>query len=221
MRPLKLGRIPAFDDRSKEFGVRRLMAAAPPRSMEWYCPVQLNQGHLSACVGFSWCHFLAAMPQPVSQVTEDKAVSLYRHAQTIDEWPGESYEGTSVIAGVKAVQQKYPGLIDGYNWAFGIDDVVMAIGYIGPVVLGINWYNSMFEPDEFGRISPVGVATGGHAILAKGVNVEDRLIRLHNSWGPDWGFIGDCFISFDDLERLLKEDGDACVAVGKHMGALA
>lgn len=220
MKPLMLGRLPSFDPRSREFGVSRLMAAAVPRSMEWYCPIQLDQGHLSACVGFSWSHFLAAMPQPVSGVTEEKAIGIYRHAQTIDEWPGEKYEGTSVLAGVRSIQERYPGLIDAYYWAFNINQVIMALGYIGPVVLGIPWYNSMFSPDERGVITPKGVTTGGHAILAKGVNVEDKLVRLHNSWGPDWGFMGDCFISFDDLTQLLREDGDACVATGKHMGKL-
>lgn len=221
MKPLKLGRLPSFDDRSRNFSVRRLMSAQPPRSQEWYCPLQLDQAHLSACTGFAWAHFLAAMPQPVSEVTAEKAIGIYRLAQTLDEWPGEAYEGSSVTAAVKAVQQRYPGLIDAYHWAFGIDDLVMALGYVGPVVLGIPWYNSMFDPDWKSVIHPSGVATGGHAILASGVNIEDRLVRLHNSWGADWGLVGDCFISFDDLARLLREDGEACVATGKHMGALA
>jgi hypothetical protein len=86
------------------------------------------------------------------------------------------------------------------------------------VILGVDWFNNMVDPDENGIIRASGYVLGGHAILANGVNVKKKLVRLHNSWGPDWGLNGDCFISFDDLAKLLRRNGEACVPLSRAVG---
>jgi hypothetical protein len=132
----------------------------------------------------------------------------------LDPWPGDSYEGTSVLAGIKALQSLYPHAIPEYRWAFGIDDVIDTLGYFGPLVLGVPWYDGMYEPDQNGFIHAKGKVVGGHAILARGVSISRAAVLLHNSWGQAWGPLnGDCYISFDDLNKLLHEDGEACVPV--------
>lgn len=215
----RLDRLISFDPRSKLHPITAILPAVAirPRSYQWRCKEFLDQGQEGACVGFGWSHELAARPVEVKNVTNESAFTLYRLAQKLDDWPGENYEGTSVLAGAKAVQQLYPGEMQGYKWAFSIEEVVATIGYFGPVVLGIHWYDKMFNPDEEGFIHVAGSLAGGHCILARGVNVKGKFITLHNSWGPTWGMQGECRISFDDLSVLLRQDGEACVPLGRRI----
>lgn len=206
----RLDRLVKFDERSRNFPIRTILGGKP-RSYTWRCPVWLDQGREGACTGFSVAHEIAARPS-VSAVDASLAQRLYRRAQQIDEWPGEAYEGSSVLAAMKAATEE--GYFSQYRWAFGIDDLIMAVGS-GPAVLGINWYEGMFDVDSSGWIHVDGEVAGGHAILCHGVSLKGRCFKLHNSWGRSWGVDGECKISFEDTERLLNEQGEACVPISR------
>lgn len=216
---MRLGRVPEFDERSRAFPIRSLLPPRAPRSYTWSCKATLDQGTEGACVGFSWTHERIARPV-VGWGDAAAARSLYHAAQGLDPWAGGAYpgadpfyEGTSVLAGAKAAQNA--GHFTEYRWAFGLDDVLLTLGYRGPVVLGLDWHEDMFDPDADGLLHVSGGVAGGHAILANGVSVRRRLVRLHNSWGADWGLDGEAFIGFDDLDRLLAADGEACIPTGR------
>jgi hypothetical protein len=220
-----LDRVPFFDERSRNFPIRELVTARKPRSYTWALNYRvLDQGSEGACVGFGVSHELIAKPVAVEGVDEDFARAIYHEAQRIDEWPGGSYEGgepfyegTSVLAGVKVAQRL--GHYSAYRWAFGLDDLILALGYAGPAVLGLNWYTGMFDADGEGRIHANGSVAGGHCIVALGVSLKRRQVLLANSWGPSWSTArwgdnrlrGHCTISFDDLGLLLDEQGEACI----------
>jgi C1A family cysteine protease len=71
----------------------------------------------------------------------------------------------------------------------------------------------MFTPDEKGIIHPnAAQAVGGHAVLINGVNMVKKLVRIKNSWGRSWGDNGHCWLSFADLDALLKDNGEALIA---------
>lgn len=207
-----LDRVPQFDERSRAFPVRQVVrAAAKPRGYTWSCGTYLDQGSEGACVGFAWAHELVARPSVITGFTAADARQIYLGAQRVDEWPGEGYSGTSVLAGAKVVAGL--GYVSEYRWAFGLDDLILAVGYKGPAVLGLNWYEGMFDPDADGHLRPTGRLAGGHAILCRAVSVRDRRFLLHNSWGSDWGLKGTAWVSFEDMDRLLREQGEACIPV--------
>lgn len=219
----RFDRLVRFDERSRAFPVRELFDTEPLSSKKWRCDVHLDQGAEGACAGFGVTHELVAHPKAVDGLDAKFArEQIYWEAQKIDSWPGGSYpgaspfyEGTSVLAAIKVAQKL--GYFDEYRWAFGLDDVVTTLSQLGPVVLGVNWYEGMSRPDSAGLIRVSGTKLGGHCILAKGVKVKKQQIMLHNSWGPNWGPIGgDCFISFADLDRLLSESGEAVIPIGRH-----
>jgi hypothetical protein len=208
---IKFGRLVEFDKRSRNFPMRSLLRGLVPRSYTWRCSINLDQGSAPACVGFSITHEAAARPVEVQGLDGKVALSIYRRAQKLDEYPGEDYDGTSVLAGMKAAMEKK--WYSEYRWAFGEPDLLLSVGYKGPAVLGINWYSGMMDPDSKGIIRPTGQVEGGHAILCNGISVRSGLYRLHNSWGTGWGLGGDCFISRDDMSRLLSEEGECCIPV--------
>lgn len=218
----RLDRLVEFDEQSREYPIQEALAATTPRSYTWRTNSWLDQGREGACVGFAVAHELAARPAEVQGLTNDFArTRIYWEAQKIDPWaggayPGASpqYEGTSVLAGVKIAHGL--GYFKEYRWCFGIDDVVMALGYNGPVLLGIPWYSGMYSPGADGFIQPTGSVVGGHAILAKAVNVKDRTITLHNSWGRDWGRDGAARITWDHLSTLLQQRGEGVTMIKRR-----
>lgn len=213
--PRVFDRLVQFDARSRAFPVRALIAkAAKPRSYTWSVPVQLDQGSEGACVGFAVSHEAAARPVAVPGVTNEVARGVYHAARTLDEWEGEDYEGTSVLAGMKAGQQRK--WYAEYRWAFSLEDVILAIGYHGPCVLGLNWYTGMMQLDDKGFLRPTGIVVGGHAILANRVNVREKWVGLHNSWG---GAVNGK-LTFDDLGMLLHQQGEACIPVKRAKGVV-
>lgn len=205
-----------FDPRSRDYPIRALLEPKPLRSYTWGCPVRLDQRKEGACVGFAWTHELAARPKTHSLVTEALARTLYREAQLLDPWPETPpEEGTSCLAGAKAaVARRYLGE---YRWCFTGRDLALAVGYSGPVVLGLNWRAGMMKTDSSGYVHATGAIVGGHAILCNGYSVTMNRFRLVNSWGPSWGVNGECLISENDLSMLLADDGEACVPVVRNL----
>jgi hypothetical protein len=216
----RLTRIQQFDPRSRNYPVTATIAAnKKPRSYTWGCSTHLDQGSDGACTGAAFTHELIAKPSVVKNVDMTFAKEqVYWEAQRTDSWPGGSYpgaspfyEGSSVLAAAQVVKKL--GYIREYRWAFGLHDLIMAVGYRGPAVLGVDWYSDMYDTDKDGFISATGQFTGGHAILCKGVNLKGEYFVLHNSWGPTWGNKGDAKISFADMDFLLQSQGEACVPV--------
>lgn len=172
------------------------------------------------CTGFAVSHELVAQPVVVKKGVDNTFAreQIYWEAQKIDPFDGGAYpgaiplmEGSTVLAAMKVA--KNLGYITEYRWAFGIEDVKQAISQLGPVVLGIKWYEGMAQPSPCGMLHPTGEIRGGHAILAKGIRVKRQTIVLHNSWGEGWGDNGTAEIHWDDLDFLLKKGGDAAIPV--------
>jgi hypothetical protein len=212
-----LDRIVKFDERSRNYPIRTLISkSSKPRSYTWACDLNLDQGPDGACTGFAVAHEAAAKPKKVKDLNYYSAMGIYNRAKQLDEWVGEDYEGSSVLAAMKAAVEK--NWYSEYRWAFGEKDLSMAVGHYGPAVLGINWYTGMFDVDSEGTIKPTGKIEGGHAILCNGYSFTKKMYRLHNSWGSQWGIDGYCFIKAEDLSNLLNEQGEACVTVGRLLG---
>lgn len=160
------------------------------------------------------------------------ALDLYSLATTKDndgipgEYPPED-TGTSGVGIAKAMQER--GGIERYNWTFTFNDFLAAL-QTQPIMLGTNWYDSMFEYDSNGfviepnfKAEPVG----GHAFLAfaQRWNYKDHPLAIgctnhwvwddNSPWGVRISSHDGCFwIAGDWSEQLLiHEQGDSLVPV--------
>lgn len=210
----RLDRLVEFDDRSRNYCLTSTIPTEQqtPRSFSWDCPLHLDQGTEGACAGFGSSHLMAAEPLPMTGLGYGYARQLYFEGQKIDNWPGGSYpgaepryEGTSLLAVLKVL--KSMNLISEYRWTFSLQEMIMGVGYFGPALLGVPWFQGM-QPDRYGFIKVRGRQTGGHCLLCKGVNIDKEYFILHNSWGKDWGRGGDCYITWADMDKLISIDGE-------------
>lgn len=188
----------------------------------------LDQGDLGSCTGnaaegvLGTSPFFEAIPTTVlgrptgnAQVDEDQAVALYSAATALDGYDGgyppddTGSDGLSVAKAAKAAE-----LISGYQHATSLEAALTALAS-GPVITGINWYDSFDEPGSDGliRITKRASVRGGHEIELEELDVDNRLVWLTNSWSTGWGVYGRACIGWDDFGRLLDEQGDVTAFV--------
>lgn len=225
-----LGRIVVIDERDKNFPISTLLEESVdemvdlPRRFWWSDGWWGNQGSMPSCVAFAWMHFLE--DGPVIQDDADRSSGkpffntkeFYDLCQKHDKFRGENYDGTTVRAGAKILN--HLGVIKSYRWAYSIDDVIKTVKYIGPMVVGTDWFLNMSNPDKNGKIYATGRNLGGHSYVINGLDDEQRLLRIKNSWGRGWGKEGYAYISYDDFSMLLTNGGEACIAFENKMSSV-
>jgi hypothetical protein len=217
-----LGRRYAPDERDRRFLLREVTPVVRALPDSIYYPIRqapLDQGNTGTCVGHGWRHFLQAAP--IMTRNGPTALDIYDGAIVIDEWDDNDVDpdrqfGTSVRAAVKVLQKL--GHIAEYRWAWSADEMrrfLLSGG--GPVVVGTTWYEQMMSPED-GFIKIGGSAVGGHAYLIIGCDFGRRnAFRILNSWGRSWGENGRAWIHFDEMERLIKDDGEVACATEQKL----
>lgn len=222
--------VPSFDDRSRQYPIRTAVVPGVRRNKLWSVGPTLNQGREGACVGYGWAAEALSTPVRVDlnrvaatipRTPREFAQGIYYRAKQIDYWPGEDYSGTSVLAGAKAMKEY--GLLKEYRWAFRVEDVIDAVIQRGPVVIGINWHEGMYEAPN-GVLGVSGPIVGGHCLTVVGFRLANSsktgadAVILQNSWGTRWGVNGLAEMKVSDLERLLADSGEACVPYSRSYG---
>jgi hypothetical protein len=208
-----LGRLPAPDSRDHRFLMATVVEPDDVPIVTKYWSMfdkVLDQGDYPHCVAYAWTHFRISAPvtSQAEAYTFGQLLALYQEAQRIDEWPGEAYDGTSVRAGAKVLQDR--GVIGAYRWALNAAEARAFLLSRGPVVFGTNWYAGMDRPGVDGFVRLSGPIVGGHAYLVSGYSVARDAFRITNSWGPSWGQQGRAWLSFTDADALIRDDGECC-----------
>jgi hypothetical protein len=216
MRSLKLiGRKYIPDVRDRKFLIKDHLPIATKKTVKYWDANSWwgDQGDTPECVGYAWAHWIE--DGPITHINENHPVIspdlIYTEAQRVDEWPGEDYDGTSVRGAAKYLRSA--GKIKSYYWAFDLQTLINTVLTQGPVVVGTYWYTDMFYPNVAGLIKVKGSIEGGHAYVINGVDVNNKLFRIKNSWGKSWGKKGFAFISFSDMNKLIKNQGEICIAI--------
>lgn len=228
--PYGLGRRHAADDRDCLYPVSLVLDAMSParRTTPWKRPRVLDQGQTGTCVGHGWRGWYEGEPTLHTPDEGPDAFAIYRKAVLLDTFPDNDGDatapqdqlqsGSTVRAGAKAMQEA--GLIGSYVWATRAaqvaDYVTRAQG--SPVVVGTQWRESMFEPDpRTGKIKIAGRVAGGHCWDV--FWWDGRLLWGFSSWGDSFGVkdengVGGVFkLSLAQMDRLLREQGEACMGV--------
>jgi hypothetical protein len=149
----------------------------------------------------------------MDRVSDQTGLDLYAECKKVDGLaPGTEGTHDRALAKVLVAQ----GRIERYLWAQTPAELRAWVLTTGPVMVGTNWYERMFDPGPDRRLRPEGAVVGGHEWLVRGF-CPGLGYRMRNSWGPGWGARGEAWISEEDLVRLVfEEGGDALGAVEKR-----
>jgi hypothetical protein len=219
--PYGLGFRKESDIRNLRFLIRAGLPPSPkPRTRHWTMPIPAaDQKATGTCVGHAGWHRLVTTPIAMDPTKIPSPFQIYRWCVQFDQWADNDAEatasdadlqaGTSTLGLMKALVKL--GLISRYAWAYTAQDVILGVGYHGPVTIGIAWFNSMFNPDQEGFVKAdeqSGLA-GGHEVLVTGWDQKRGVAELLNSWGPDFGKNGRFYFSGETLRDLIeKYDGE-------------
>ena len=209
----RLDLIQEFDERRLAFRVQDILPSQEPISKVWYTPDCLDQGQTGGCAGFAMTGILRAEPGIQDPVAFNNllAARLYHMAQHTDQFDGceccTGQQGTTLNAVLK--EARGFGFITGWKNAFTLQDFILGIGYCSPCLLGTMWRDGMqwpsLDPRHLGRVHYKGKRLGGHAYIARGVNLPKGKILCQNSWGHSWGAYGSFWMSFDDMARMIDD----------------
>jgi len=208
----RLGRHVMHDARSWNFQAEKAPAIVSVTHAATGLP--LNQGNIGSCTANALCGALDSAPDDRAGTAydENKAVTLYELETKLEGKPYPPNDpGGSGLMVCKAAQQL--GWITSYTHAFGIQAALLALVQ-RPVITGIDWYTSFDTPDpKTGLVEIAQGATvrGGHEVVADGIDADNQLVYLWNSWGTGWGLGGRFCWSFDTWEQLLASQGDVTV----------
>lgn len=227
------GRLEAVDPRDENHLMQMVLSTAPAPAaivdkITYRTGTYVDQGETGTCVGQGWRNLLSA--EPIRTTKGPSAFDIYDAAIAIDEWKQNDADvkrqyGTSVRAGAKVLQEW--GFLERYVWAKSAGDIMeWMLAGLGGVVIGTNWYDGMMTPDADGVIHITGRSRGGHCTYVYGADRPGGMFLIQNSWGPGWGGwrnpvggqrsnLGKCRISVMDMDRLIRENGEACTPVEK------
>lgn len=220
-----LGRVTLHDPRSLAYEYPKQIVY--PKSVRHVMKApNVDQFYTSGCVGFSGVNMLNCVVAASSRrmfnvatktrytnhyLNNDDGLADYSGATKYDPFPGQyppTDEGSSALGLMKF--WKAIGVITLYEWATTFNQFLAALQH-QPVLLGTEWFADMMNPDSKGMIMPTGKSVGGHEYLADQLIYPANVIGFENSWGDSWGAGGRFFMHFDDVRRLLANDGDCAV----------
>jgi hypothetical protein len=233
----RLGRHIEHDPRSLRYA-HGVLPKTAIKSVSWTRRIPiLDQGNLGSCVGNAATGLLGtdsagrtATPNITISAAgaaashslftagehaldETFAVALYSLATILDGVSGQyppTDTGSTGIGAAKAL--KALGLAGAYTHAFSIAALNSAL-QTGPVLIGINWYNSMFDPKADGQIvvdTASGLA-GGHELELTAFDASVGEYEVPNSWAQSWGKDGCGYFTTAALTELLSLQGDITV----------
>ena len=190
----------------------------------------LDQKSEGACTGFAVAAAINILNQHAGRDIAVSARMLYEMAKRNDEWPGESYDGSSLRGSING--WKNMGVCDEALWPYligtkkgsftiemakdarsntmgayfrlmpNISDFHAALNETGVIAVSAKVHKGWDDPKD-GVIKHHKKTDGGHAFIVVGYN--DKGFWIQNSWGKNWGDNGIALWSYEDWVKNVMD----------------
>jgi hypothetical protein len=220
--------IPDFRDRPYQPALLQLKQhISPPADLEI-----LDQQSEGACTGFGLAAVINKLNYDRNSSVRVSTRMLYHMAKKFDEWPGESYDGSSCRGAIKGwysmgvcSESKWPyqsgnqdtrltverakdarnNTIGAYcRVAKNIVDMHAAMNEVGAVFVSADVHVGWkTSAIKDGVIKQSNKIIGGHAFAIVGYNEQGFWVQ--NSWGPSWGRDGLALWPYEDWKANVRD----------------
>ena len=190
----------------------------------------LDQKSEGACTGFAVAAAINILNQRAGRDIVVSARMLYEMAKRNDEWPGESYDGSSLRGAIhgwknmgvceEAMWPYYTGANKGsltiemaknarsntigayYRLKPVISDFHAALNETGVIAVSAKVHKGWDDAKD-GIIKHYKKTDGGHAFIIVGYN--EKGFWIQNSWGKGWGDNGVALWSYEDWVKNIMD----------------
>lgn len=189
--------------------------------------LRLDQGPIGQCTMSSAAHIVAA--GPITQrpyyvhAPHFDTIEAYCRAQQIDRqqygWPDPTFcqdgrrpggrgdtGATMRSAGMTLLEYSFIG---NFWWFQTPHEARVYLTNVGPVWFASWWWSGMSRPDANGFVQATGRKQGGHAYVLDEIVWSKKYVWLLNSWGKGWGHRGRAKMSFETMDSLFGDWGEA------------
>jgi hypothetical protein len=190
----------------------------------------LDQKSEGACTGFAVAAAINLLNQRAGRDIKVSARMLYEMAKRNDEWPGETYDGSSLRGAING--WKNMGVCEDWMWPYRvgankgsltidmaknarnntigayyrlkpvISDFHAALNETGVVVASAKVHKGWDDPID-GLIKYNDKVNGGHAFAIVGYN--DKGFWIQNSWSKAWGDNGVALWLYEDWVKNVMD----------------
>lgn len=189
--------------------------------------MRFDQGRIGQCALKSAAHIAAAGPITQRPYYTNRphfdTVAAYCESQALDKktygWPeptfcedgrtpgGRGDWGTTMRSAAQTMRGL--GFFGNFWWLQSAHEARVYLTNVAPLWFASYWSSGMSRPDANGFIWPTGGRLGGHAYVMDEIVWGKKYVWVLNSWGTGWGIRGRAKLTFDAMDQLFAEWGEA------------
>lgn len=191
-------KLPYYED-VKDWGIDRYLQSIDKKNISYKTwktgGIYTQEG--ASCVGCASAMLLASEPNAIESKNIPSPEAILEESKKFDK---VEKVGTDMKSGLKALEKM--GFVKSYYYSDKIDEILISVLNLGPVVIGVDWYYGMQHCS--GILKKTGGLLGQHAVVVYGVDLKKGYFLVVNSHGEDWGKDGKGKIGFALMNEIFK-----------------
>lgn len=162
----------------------------------------LNQTNFPVCGAVVWVHWLliVSAKEYTYQEAWDLALNIHKHRP-----PKTQGQAMSISDGFSTMRRLTRQEEQSLHVYRNIAEIIDYVLTKGPMPIALRWYKDMQYLTN-GMMEHNGRYTGNHGVLITGVDTDENIVQIKNSYGKSWGANGYARMNIGSLSDILDEN---------------